>query len=54
MQYYVGLDVSLRSVALCVIDAEGKIVAEQALDCKVYAIHEFLLIIALIMYGNFR
>jgi len=35
MQYFVGLDVALRSLALCIIDGEGKIVLEQALLCEV-------------------
>jgi len=35
MSYFVGLDVSLRSVALCVIDSDGEIVLEWALDCEV-------------------
>lgn len=38
MTYFVGLDVSLRSVALCVVDTEGAIVFERALDCDVEAI----------------
>ena len=38
MSYFVGLDVSLRSVALCVVDADGDIVLERALDCEVEAI----------------
>lgn len=33
MSYYVGLDVALRSLALCVIDGDGRIVLERALDC---------------------
>lgn len=35
MSYYVGLDVALRSLALCVIDGDGGIVLERALDCDV-------------------
>jgi len=35
MRYYVGLDVALRSVALCVVDGEGEIVLERALACEV-------------------
>ena len=38
MTYFVGLDVSLRSVALCVVDTEGAIVFERALDCDVEAV----------------
>jgi len=33
MEYYVGLDVSLRSVAVCAIDADGKHVLERAVAC---------------------
>lgn len=35
MDYYVGLDVSLRSVAVCVIDANGKHVFERSLVCEI-------------------
>ena len=38
MSYFVGLDVSLRSVALCIVDADGDTVLERALDCEVKAI----------------
>ena len=38
MQYFVGLDVALRSLALCIIDGEGEIVLEQALLCEVEGI----------------
>ena len=38
MSYFLGLDVSLRSVALCVVDADDDIVLEPALDCEVEAI----------------
>jgi len=31
MQYFVGLDVALWSLALCIIDDEGEIVLEKAL-----------------------
>ena len=35
MEYFVGLDISLRSVALCIIDASGKVCMEQELPCEV-------------------
>ncbi len=35
MDYYVGLDVSLRSVAVCVIDADGKHVFERTVECEI-------------------
>ena len=38
MNYYVGLDVSLRSVALCIVNCEGDIILERSLDCEVDAI----------------
>ena len=34
MSYFVGLDVSLRSVSVCIIDQEGLIVLEQSVDCE--------------------
>jgi len=34
MQYFVGLDVALRSLAFCIIDGEGQIVLEKALLCR--------------------
>ena len=30
MEHYVGLDVSLKSTAICIVDAKGKIVREGA------------------------
>ena len=35
MDYFVGLDVSLRSVAVCVIDASGKHVFERVVACEI-------------------
>ena len=35
MDYFVGLDVSLRSCALCVVDTKGKVVLERELVCEV-------------------
>jgi len=35
MDYFVGLDVSLRSCALCVVDTKGKVVLERDLVCEV-------------------
>ena len=42
MNVFVGLDVSLRSVALCVIDDGGEIVDERTLSCEVEVIAEHL------------
>ena len=35
MDYFVGLDVSLRSCALCIVDAKGKVVLEREMACEV-------------------
>ena len=35
MEYYAGLDVSLRPVSICVINGEGKIVFERSVACEV-------------------
>lgn len=35
MIYFVGLDVALRTVAVCMIDDTGKIVLERSLACEV-------------------
>ena len=42
MEYYVGLDVSLRSCALCVVDTKGKALLERELPCEVQDIAECL------------
>jgi len=35
MEYFVGLDASLRSCALCIVDTKGKVVLERELACEV-------------------
>ncbi|WP_141134885.1 hypothetical protein [Tropicimonas sediminicola] len=35
MEYYVGLDVSLRCCALCVVDGRGNVCMEQELPCEI-------------------
>ncbi|MCP5081779.1 MAG: IS110 family transposase [Alphaproteobacteria bacterium] len=35
MKYYVGLDVALRSLALCIVDGDGKVILEKQLFCDV-------------------
>lgn len=35
MECFVGLDVSLRSVALCIVDARGQVCMERELPCEV-------------------
>lgn len=43
MDYYVGLDVSLRSVAVCVVDHDGKAVLERSVPCEIEDIADGLL-----------
>ena len=38
MDYYVGLDVSLRSCALCIVDEKGSVRLERELPCEIEAI----------------
>ena len=35
MEYYAGLDVSLRSCAMCIVDNKGKVLLERELPCEV-------------------
>ena len=42
MEYYVGLDVSLRSCALCIIDNRGRVYLERELPCEVEDIADCL------------
>ena len=35
MEYFAGLDVSLRSCAVCVVDSKGKVMLERELLCEV-------------------
>lgn len=42
MDYFVGLDVSLRSIAVCVIDAGGQVVFERSIDCEIEDIRQCL------------
>lgn len=42
MDYYVGIDVSLRSCAVCIVDGKGKVLFEQELPCEVEDINECL------------
>ena len=35
MEYFVGLDASLRFCAMCVVDSRGKIYLERELPCEV-------------------
>jgi len=42
MEYYVGLDVSLRSCAMCIVDNKGKVYLERELPCEVADIADCL------------
>ncbi|MFO8127738.1 hypothetical protein [Yoonia sp.] len=42
MEYFAGLDVSLRSRAICVVDAKGKVMLEMELPCEVGDIADYL------------
>ncbi len=42
MTYYAGLDVSLRSTSICVVDQQGELVAESKTDAEVVDIVGFL------------
>ena len=42
MKYYAGLDVSLRSCAVCIVDTNGKVVLERELACEVSDISDWL------------
>ncbi|MCV3274434.1 IS110 family RNA-guided transposase [Roseobacter sinensis] len=42
MEYFTGLDVSLRSCALCIVDARGRVAFERELACEVDEIAETL------------
>lgn len=42
MEYYVGLDVSLRSCALCIVDGKGTVLFEREVPCEVSDITECL------------
>ena len=42
MDYYFGLDVSLKTVAVCVINADGKLIFERSVACEIEDIVECL------------
>jgi len=42
MEYYAGLDVSLRSCAICIVDSKGKVLLERESLCDVEEITECL------------
>lgn len=43
MRYYAGLDVSLKSTAICILDENGRRLLEGEVESTPEAIHEFLL-----------
>ena len=42
MEYFAGIDVSLRSCAICIVDGKGKVLLERELPCEVSDIAEYL------------
>ena len=42
MEYFAGIDVSLRSCALCIVDGRGTVLLEPELPCEVSDIAECL------------
>jgi len=42
MEYFAGIDVSLRSCALCIVDGKGNVLLERELPCEVSDIAEYL------------
>ena len=42
MEYFAGIDVSLRSCALCIVDGKGNVLLERELPCEVSDIAECL------------
>lgn len=42
MEYFAGIDVSLRSCALCIVDGKGTVLLERELACEVGEIAECL------------
>ena len=42
MECYAGLDVSLRSVAICAVDGDGNVVLERTVGCEVDEVTDVL------------
>jgi transposase len=42
MEYFVGLDVSLQSCAVCIVDGKGAVLFERELPCEIKDIAECL------------
>lgn len=47
MEYFAGLDVSLRSCAVCVVDGKGTVVCERELPCEINEISGYLTALSL-------
>lgn len=47
MEYYAGLDVSLRSCAICVVDGKGTVLRESDLPCEIKEIAGYLTALAI-------
>jgi len=52
MERYIGLDVSLKSTAICVVDAKGKIVREGVVTTDPEAIAAFVACMRLSPFGS--
>jgi transposase len=44
MEYFAGIDISLRSCALCIVDGKGIVLLESELPCEVSDIAACLLV----------
>jgi transposase len=42
VKQYVGLDVSLKEVCACVVDADGRVMCRETLPCEPDAIADFM------------
>ena len=42
MEYFAGLDVSLRSCAVCIVDSKGTVLHERDLPCEIEEIAGYL------------
>ena len=42
MEYFAGLDVSLRSCAICIVDTKGTVIFERELTCEIEDIADCL------------
>ena len=47
MEYFAGLDVSLRSCAVCIVDGKGTVLQERELPCEIEEIAGYLIALAI-------